>query len=115
MTQALWSTRICIAYRDAEGCIGVATDRNCSWHVRPSRPIWPPSWSWYMIYAPLSLSSADRGYLLVGPEREKSLPSLGTAATIFAIRPNKTSPEYDDDVAETVFERGELYRIRTNH
>lgn len=38
-----------------------------------SGPIRPPSPSWYMIYALLSLSSADRGYLLiVGPEREKS-------------------------------------------
>lgn len=38
-----------------------------------SGPIRPPSPSWYMIYVLLSLSSADRGYLLiVGPERKKS-------------------------------------------
>lgn len=49
-----------------------------------SDPIWPPSRSWYMIYASLSLSCSDQGYLLIvspGKEREP-LPSLGTAATI---------------------------------
>lgn len=38
-----------------------------------SGPIRPPSWTWYMIYAPLPLSSADREYLLLGPERERNL------------------------------------------
>lgn len=44
-----------------------------------SDPIRPPSRSWYMIYAPLPLSRADRGYLLIvspGKEREREKTSL---------------------------------------
>lgn len=87
-----------------------------------SDPIRPPSRSWYMIYAPLLLSCADRGYLLIvslGKEREPlphpSGPRLPSCRDCAPYVVSRTSCKLVTDIMNVRFARDPLFYKDRSH